>query len=581
MFESKKTKLIEVSSKTSKTSASTTMTVSDNPFVRQGIMQESVTTSGNGALKYSTTGSDFVDQFGALSRYRTPRPFAQIHADMAKLWVKSPILALCFVFYLRMITRVVSFFDGTKTENPQRGAGLKHEAIFRYMWVAVNHPDTFWKNITYFIAVGSWKDIITMLSYDLQYNGWSDRKLDWNKLGMLLLAGLENPNQVNLVKKYIPKIQSNSACKTIESQADNIIAKWLCSLLFGGKAETYKNYKSYRLLKTSGTAHQWQQLISQGKMLQINFDTIHGRALSQLVSGKFLKNQGLETRYAEWITKKPVAKFTGFVYELVENISSTMAKYQKDTINAQFQQLVAVASVGLQTNKIRPISVIDGSGSMNSLMYLGGGKTGKLRSLDVAMSSALFFDEMMLAESPFKGIFLSFSGETRMHHFAKADNFVDSYVMTNRNAGGGTNFQSVFDYLVRFKQGNNHVDENLIPNFIVVWSDGEFNGVGRDIKTNVEAGRLKLRAAGYSEEYCANFGICFVDLPNTFYNYSHFSGPKFETFADAKNCFYFSGYDLSPLAFLFGVNDQKSLPSTAEEMFLAAMDQEVLRRLEV
>ena len=57
-------------------------------------------------------------------------------------------------------------------------------------------------------------------------------------------------------------------------------------------------------------------MISKRLFDQINFDTIHGRALAQLVGGKFLKNQGLESKYQQWIESKPVAKFTGYVYEL-------------------------------------------------------------------------------------------------------------------------------------------------------------------------------------------------------------------------------------------------------------------------
>jgi len=102
---------------------------------------------------------------------------------------------------------------------------MRHEGIFRMIWLHFKAPEIFWNNITLFVNIGSWKDIITMLSYDLQYNGWESRKLNWDNFGKLLLAGLENPNTSELVKKYLPQIKSNSQCKTLEAQADNIIAK--------------------------------------------------------------------------------------------------------------------------------------------------------------------------------------------------------------------------------------------------------------------------------------------------------------------------------------------------------------------
>lgn len=579
MFDSKQQSLIQRKSKP----ASTMVPGTNNPFVQFGTKKASETRSGNGSLKFSTSGSNFVDQFASASKYKTPRSFSDVSADMQKLWGQNALLTLAFLFYIRMITRVVQLFDGSKTKNPQRGQGLKHEGIFRMMWVAVNYPDTFWKNIHLFIAVGSWKDIITMLSYDLQYNGWNNRKLDWNKFGQLLLAGLENPNTSELIKKYLPTIRSTSKCVTLESQADNLIGKWICSLLFGSKGEEDKGstYKKYRKLKSSGTAHEWQQLISQGKFLSIDFNSIHGRALAQLVSGKFLKNNKLEDKYSKWIASKPVAKFTGYVYELVAGKAlNTLTSYQRDTINKQFNQLVAVASKGLSGQGLRPIGVLDASGSMSSPMYMGGGKVGTLKSIEVAVSSLIFFNEMMLKESPFYNRFLEFSNTTQMHTLP-GSTFLEKYGACPKPFGG-TNFQSVFQFFANFKQSNPKVDESLIPNFIVAFSDGEFNSVcsSRGFSSNVEAGREVLRRAGYSRSFCDSFGICLVDLPNTYYGRPM---TKFETFADAKNTFYFSGYDLSPLAFLFGVEGKtmESIPKNADELFLAAMDQEVLNMLEL
>lgn len=578
MFEKKKDTLIGYMPKKSVNPAK--VSAKTNAFVNAGLKKGAETLSGNAALKYSTTGNEFVDEFGTAGRFRAPREFKDIVKSMSTLWAVSKEKCLKFLLYLRLVTRQVQFPDGTKTEETQRGQGLRHEGIFRMLWVGIFHPDVFWKNIHLFISVGGWKDVITMLQYDLIYHGWKDRQLDWDKMGKLIVAGLENPRTTNLVKKYLPQIKANSVCRTVESQADNVIAKWICSLLFGGKPEQDNgtNYKKYRKLKTSGTAHEWQKIISQRNLLNLNFDSIHGRALAQLVSGKFLKNNGLESRYGEWISKKPVAKFTGYVYELVQNIVPTMKLYQKQTIDAQFNQLVQVAMVKLQEQGLRPISAIDTSGSMSSPMYIGSGKVGKLRSISVAMASALFFDEMILKSSPFKNHYLLFSGTTVMNTF-KGSGFCDRYMNSSPNALGGTNFESVFQFFADFRKANPRVPESEIPNMVICWSDGEFNRVSAGLKTNVERGREILKKAGYSKEFYEGFGLGFIDLPNTFYGSE--PKPKFETFGDVKNVFYFSGHDFAPLAFLFGVGKTKGLPTTAEELFEAAMDQEVLNMIEV
>src|SRR5690606_28258215 len=120
------------------------------------------------------------------------------------------------------------------------------------------------------------------------------------------------------LKKYLPQIKATSACTTVESQADTLIGKWICSLLFGTKDnETGSTYKRYRKLKSGGTAHEWQQLISQRKFDRIDFSKIHGRALNLLVRSKFLANQGLADKYAAWVAKPETeVKYTGFVHEL-------------------------------------------------------------------------------------------------------------------------------------------------------------------------------------------------------------------------------------------------------------------------
>lgn len=576
MFTEKKNSLFEVPVK--KGNASTTSrTTSSNAFVNAGLKKSAETLSGNGALKYSSSGSDFVDQFSSMSKYRAPRPFGDIAKDMSILAAINLRLTVAFVLFLRIITRVVSLFDGTKTSVVQRGAGLKHESIVRFMWLGIYKKDVFYKNLHLLVSAGSWNDIIYMLQYDLVHNGWNGRVLDWNFIGKFILAGLENSKTNNLVKKYLPQIKAKSNCKTVNAQADNLIGKWISSLVFGGKESSY-TYKKYRLLKTSGTAHEWQKLISSGKMLEIDFNSIHGRALSQLVSSKFLKNNDLVTPYENWISSKPVAKFTGYVYELALKIKSDMAKYQSDTINAQFNMVVETARKNLSSQGLRPISVLDCSGSMDSPMYIGNGEVGKLKSIQLAMSSAIFFNECLNTESPFYNTYLSFSNKTEMHQF-KGGNFVEKYNLTRRNGWGGTNFQSVFDFFVDFKLKNPSVSEDLIPNFIVCFSDGEFNAVRGSIKTNVQSGREKLRSV-YSAEFADSFGICFIDTPNTFYRNRPDSN-KFETFGNEKNIYYFSGYDLSPLAFLFGVEGQTSIPKTAEEMFEASMNQELMNMIEI
>lgn len=573
MFDSKKTSLFSSSKPASEPSLTSTM-VSTNPFIKAGLKASSETTeSGNGALKYTTSGSDFVDQFAKVTNYKKPRSYAEISSDMSLLFGQSKLLTLALTFYIRMITRVVQFFNGDKTSTTQRGQGLKHEGIFRMIWIAINASETFWKNITLFISVGSWKDIITMLSYDLQYNGWKDRKLDWNKFGALILAGLENPNTSNLVKKYLPQIKTNSQCKTIEAQADNMIAKWICSLLFGTKGEeTGSTYRNYRKLKTSGTAHEWQQLISQHKLLEINFDTVHGRALAQLVSGKFLSNNHLEEKYEAWIASKPIAKYTGYVYELLGPVKSgyhnnQLKKYQEETINKQFYGLIETAKSGMNTNSSF-IVIIDTSSSMTSQV-----PGTKVSAYDVAKSMALYFSYLL--KGPFQKAYMEFADKCEMRYW-KGTTPVEHLQNDNHEAYGSTNFQSVIHTFGKIKSTG--VPESEFPTGILCVSDGCFNSTSVN-KTNFKMCLNYLKVYGFSEDYIKNFKIVLWDIPNCYYGNT--PQTSFEDFADAPNLFHMSGLDGSAIAFLMGTEYNPTIPKNSDELFLTAMNQEVLNLLEV
>ena len=550
-----------------------TTSVDTNTFLKQGYKQSAKTKSfGNGAVKFITTGNDFVDQFGKVSQYKAQRPFQEISKDTQLLWSQNKFMALCFIFYIRIITRKVTLSDGKCTKTTQRGQGLKHEGIFRMMWVALNDPEVFWKNIPLFISIGSWKDIIAMLSYDLQYNGWKNRVLDWDSFGKLILAGLENSNTTNLVKKYLPQIKANKQCKTLEAQADNIIAKWLCSLLFGAKENQYGFYKQYRKMKVSGTAHKWQQLISRGQHNLIDFNTVHGRALAQLVSGKYLKNQHLEEVYEKWIMNKPVAKYTGYVYELLSPVKNgydnvNLKRYQKETINKQFYGLIETAKQGMLPNDSGLMVVVDTSSSMTSNV-----PGTKISSYDVAKSMALYFSYLL------KGVFskswMEFNDSAVLKKWA-GDNPVDNLQNDNSEAYGSTNFQSVTKLFVSlFKKG---VPISDFPKGILCLSDGCFNHAGGN-KTNREKMLKVFEKEGFPKDYINNFKIILWDIPNSYYGTPQ---TTFEEFADAPNLFHISGLDGSAVAFITGVEAQKYEPKTNEELFAAAMNQEIMGLLSV
>ena len=524
------------------------------------------TTSGNGALKLTSTGDPFVDQFGLISQYRQLRPYSSVSKDMQELWNIDPMYTLKLLFYIRLITRKVKFSNGTETSKVQKGAGLRHEAFMRMLWLAVNHSDVFYKNLPLFITIGSWKDIIQLMSYDLQYHGWDNRVLDFNKISDFILAGLENPNTCNLVKKFLPTIKARSKCKTLESQADTIIGKFLAHKLFGDgefspKLHSNNSYCLYRKLKSSGTAHEWQQMISRSQF-NIDFSKVHGRALALLVSGNYLKNHNLEKDYENWIKKQPVAKFTGFVYELFKGLNLNSPLYKKYTIDKQFENLIQTAKEGSSTESSF-IVARDVSGSMSSNV-----KGLTISSNDVAKSIALYFSYLL--KGNFANSYIEFSHKPILKYW-EGDSPTDKYLKNINYCFGDTNFLGIADLFIEIYK---HTSIEKFPKGLICISDGEFNDSG-DNKTNFQSFKKRLLKAGFPKDYVDNFKIVLWDIPNAFYSFDEIR-PKFESYADTPNFFYMGGLDPAGITFLLGGEVNKSIPKTPRELFETAMNQEIM-----
>lgn len=543
-----------------------------NAFVETAFKASNETLSGNGALKYITTGNELVDDFASASMYKNPRTYQEVDKTMRLLWIIDPLSTLKLSLYFRGITRICKDDKGTSTESPQRGQGLKNEGILRFMWIAINHPDVFKANIALYLMWASYKDLFVMLSMDLQYNGWANRKLDWNFFYLVIVSGLSNPNVTNLIRKYLPTIKTNSKCTTLESQAHTLIGRWIASRMYG-KGEVTA-YKEYRKTKSAGIAHEWQQKISKQLYDKINFNTIAGRALAQLVGSKFLENHNLTDKYNKWISNKSTAKFTGFVFELFKpldgyiNSAPTLPAYKEKTIEAQFNQLVKTGKGNADTQS-KLLVVRDTSGSMSAITP-GTGMTAN----GIAKSLALYFSEFLKGE--FKGAYAEFSDECVLKKW-QGNTVCDKWRADTSEAYGSTEFCSVAKLLASIKDRG--VAEKDFPTGILCLSDGEFNKSNYSHTTNITEFRQILTRAGFSQFFIDNFKIILWDIPDVYYDSNR--TVKFEDFADAPNLFHISGFDGSIIAFLMGKGELKLSPKNSEELLEAALNQELLNRLTI
>ena len=113
MFDRKRTSIYEVTPKVTKGSGVNAPKF-ENIFQREAYKMEHETTSGNGSLKYDTSGNVFVDDFAAIGNYRKPREFAEVSQTMERLWAVDPLTAIKEAVYIRLITRNPKLFTGKK-----------------------------------------------------------------------------------------------------------------------------------------------------------------------------------------------------------------------------------------------------------------------------------------------------------------------------------------------------------------------------------------------------------------------------------------------------------------------------------
>ena len=574
-----------------------------NIFEQEKFAREHHTLSENGSDKYTTTGNVFLDDFAMLSKYKAPRDVDNIFETMDKLWSHDPLRTLQLTVFLRLITRKTVLFNGDKLST-QRGQGLKHEFLGRLLWLANKHADTFKKNLQYFVVAGSWKDVFDLLRYDLSYNGKDHPMLDWNFIISFITDGLANESQSNLVKKYLPQIYSAKHCNTLQKQCNAVIGRRIARFIFGNpkddKGKIY-NATEYRKLKTSGNAHDWQKKIAQQDYLNINWDTIAGRALQKLVNSKFLENHNLEEVFNNWMLNQETAKYTGYPYELFKDggygyetqnttglINSLYPKkYQRELVNKQFLQLIETAKQDMN-RQTGFIVAMDVSGSMTSKCT---GST-TMSAYSVARAMALYFSYLL--KGKFANTLLAFSEKVVIDKF-EGDNPIEKYYNGYyKYSACNTNFFQIAQLFGQLKAKG--YPESDFPTGVVCLSDGEFDRQAGDWDTTgesdwrsrsytsretvFEAFKNHLLKCGFSKEYVDNFKLVLWDIPNSYYGGSH-STPKFEALANTPNIFHMSGFDPAGLAFLTGTKQVTTIPRTPEELFETAMQQELIQLLEL
>ena len=548
-----------------------------NQFL-QKIQQHNARTWNN-AISHSTSGLSTLDYFAKCGSYRG-RTCEEVNGDMASIFGRDPLDAIKIVFYNRMITRKIKGFEKT-TEAVQRGQGQRDEFIKSLAWLENNYPDMLYQNIWLVPVIGSWKD----LWYDSAASKFH-YYINTDVVYSLVATGMQSEYHRALIAKYLPTIKSRRNTNNDRQRRRNAWAKGLCQYL-GWTERQYRKFKS----DPQNTAHNFQRLMCSGNWDSLDFNTVSGKALFNLLGqkGKDNKNvierHGLENKYLEWIQSQPVAKFTGYPYELyckAKAYGRTLA--QKHTYDKQFEGLLKTArdSVPQELLNKGVLCALDTSGSMSSYYEMGGIQDVGLAPIDICVGLGIYFASLLEGHFHNHAIMFSdyaygYKDEGTRFIKLQGESFCDKVdqIAGEAIAWGGTNFQSVIDKIVRVRQDNPSIPVEDFPEVLLVVSDMQFNPTGTN-ETNYETAMRKLRAVGLPE-----MTIIWWQVNG------RFTGDVPSTMFDAGTVL-ISGFDGAIVTSILGgmeeVVDEKTgekRKPTPEEVMAKCLDQEILNKIEV
>ena len=444
-----------------------------NMFIEKIYTRNSFTE--NGAVSHSTTGDVFLDYFSKCGTYRD-RDLEEVFSDISAMYAKSPVLTLKMIFYLRLITRKTKGFYNSS--GIQKGMGNRNEFYKALLWLA-KYEKVFLNHYLWLVPIaGTWKDL------------WHEDLLgvlDTTLVYQAIQRGLADPYNRELLAKYLPRMRSQSNCRNNRHVGLHRFALGLCKSLHWTPIE-------YRRFKSSGKAHEFQRAICAGNTAQIDFNSIPGRALFNLVNthGKkdnltYMERHGLADKCIEWITQKGEVNFTGYVHDLMKVVSPEMSRLQRFMVDTQFNRLI---ELGMQDGKLENVwCALDTSGSMKTIV------AGDVTSFDICISLGIYFSTMN--QGAFKDHVIMFDDVSKvkqLHGTSFSDKVLQ--ITSSETAWGSTNFHSVIDEIVRVRRENPDIPVSDFPQTLLVISDMQFNPAEDNKKTNYEVARRKLNRAG-------------------------------------------------------------------------------------
>lgn len=408
----------------------------------------------NGAATYLSTGSECVDLFGSIGAIRNNSE-QEIITRFVRAFTENPDIAMKILFFARDV----------------RG-GLGERRVFRtlFRWLAVNHPESVKKNISYVADYGRFDDLLVLIGTPCQSSMVDFIK---NQLAKDVEASYTG-GEISLLAKWLPSVNASDK-ETVKN------AKILIKML----GTTDKEYrKTLSMLRT-------KIRIIENNLREKDYTFDYSKQPSKAMfkyREAFRRNDG--ERYNEYLQKVAGGEVkmntaTLMPYELIRPYFSY--GYGNDYVE---DESIEVAWNNLEdfTNGENALAVIDGSGSMYS-------NYGTVMPVTVAMSLGIYFAEHN--KGAFANHFITFSENPQLVELKGESLFEKVKYCETFNEVANTNIQKVFELILNTAVKNS-LPQSELPSTLYFITDMEFDYCTEDASlTNFEYAKKIFEENGY------------------------------------------------------------------------------------
>ena len=404
----------------------------------------------NGALGYSTTGSELVDLNTIV-----PSNHNNVFGNSLRLFEsslqKDPVTTMKWLFFLRDV---------------REGLGERDSFLNLFVFTYNYDHEMAYKLLPLIPEYGRWKDVIDILSRTLDYSDLADRiyEMVYNQL-VEDTDNMKAGKSVSLLAKWMPSINASPKARRMAMRFCQKFSIFPARYRKGLTA--LRKYIDVTEIKTCG--NEW------GK---IDYNKVSSNANSRYLKA-FIKHD--EIRRKKYLADLASPTPIGAVMH-ASNLypHEVFAKYNFNGRARNFRwrdDPLAVVDPGIEAlwNNLKSIPttgntmvVCDGSGSMEAHI-----KGSSVMAIDVSRALGVFFAEK--CEGEFHNKLIEFSSHPTFIDLTACKTLADKYnEMCRHNDASNTNLEKVFDLLLLTAVKNN-LPQDELPQRILIVSDMEFD----------------------------------------------------------------------------------------------------------